>query len=102
MELGKVVGSVVSTVKDRKLEGRKLLLVNLVDPKLKPGSNNVVAVDTVGAGVGEVVILVRGSSARQARNMDVVPTDTSIIGIVDALELEGEIVYRKYPSESSK
>ena len=97
MELGKVVGTVVATVKDRKLEGRKLLLVGLVDPELQPIKSHLIAVDTVGAGVGELVIVVRGSSARQAKNMDVVPTDTSIIGIIDALELEGRLVYQKYP-----
>ena len=96
MEIGKVVGTVVSTIKDKKLLGSKLLIVNLVSPDGKPTSNHVVAVDTVGAGTGELVIIVRGSSARQARDMDTVPTDTCIIGIIDTLEYEGKVVFQKY------
>ena len=99
MELGNVVGNVVSTVKDKKLSGSKLLLVNLVSPDGKPTSSHVVAVDTVGAGTGELVILVRGSSARQADQMEAVPTDTCIIGIVDSLEYQGKQVYQKYPEQ---
>ncbi len=96
MELGKVVGTVVSTVKDEKLSGSKLLIVNLITADNKPTKNHVVAVDTVGAGVNEIVICVRGSSARMAQNMDTVPTDTSIIAIVDSLEVDGDILYQKY------
>ena len=96
MELGKVVGTVVSTVKDQKLAGSKLLVVNLVAADGTPTQNHVVAVDTVGAGAGEMVLLVRGSSARQARNMENVPTDTSIIAIVDALEIGGKMVFQKF------
>lgn len=98
MEIAKVVGTVVSTVKDKKLSGSKLLIVNLVTADGKSTANHVVAVDTVGAGTGELVIIVRGSSARQARNMETVPTDTSIIGIIDTLEYEGKVVYQKYQS----
>jgi len=95
VELGKVVGTVVSTVKDPKLQGSKLLIVNLMQPDGTLGKSHVVAVDTVGAGVEEVVIIVRGSSARQAKGMETVPTDTSIIGIVDTLEYQGTIVFQK-------
>lgn len=95
MELGKIVGTVVATAKDEKLAGTKLLLVNLVGPDMKPTASHVVAVDTVGAGVGELVLIVRGSSARQARQMETTPTDTSIIGIVDTLEYEGRVVFQK-------
>ncbi len=101
MELGKVVGTVVSTVKDGKLAGSKLLVVNLVNIDATPTKSYVVAVDTVGAGIGELVIIVRGSSARQAKNMDTVPTDTSIIGIVDTLELEGKVVFQKFVTQLS-
>ena len=96
MELGVVVGTVVSTVKDTKLSGSKLLIVNLVTGEGKPTKNHVVAVDTVGAGIDEMVFIVRGSSARQAQNMDNVPTDTSIVGIVDTLEYQGKVVFRKF------
>jgi microcompartment protein CcmK/EutM len=96
VEIGKVVGTVVSTVKEPKLNGSKLLIVTLVNIDTTPTKNYVVAIDTVGAGMGEMVILVRGSSARQAKNMETVPTDTSIIGIIDSLEVEGKEVFKKY------
>lgn len=95
MELGRVVGTVVSTAKVEKLTGQKLLLINLVNPDVKPTSSYVVAVDGVGAGRDEIVIVVRGSSARQAEGMQSVPTDASIIAIVDSLELQGKMVYQK-------
>jgi len=95
MELARVEGTVVSTAKVDRLLGYKLLLVNLVGPDTKPTSNYVVAVDTIGAGKGEIVIVVRGSSARQAKSLQSVPTDTSIIAIVDSIELNGEIVFDK-------
>lgn len=96
MELGKIVGTVVSTIKDKKLAGNKLLIVNLISADTTPSKNHVVAVDTVGAGMGEIIICVRGSSARQAINMDNVPTDTAIVAIVDSLEMNGKIVFQKY------
>ncbi|MBC7186253.1 MAG: EutN/CcmL family microcompartment protein [Calditrichaeota bacterium] len=96
MEIARVVGTVVSTCKDEKLDGSKLLIVNLLTPEVKPTSTYLVAVDTVGAGEGEVVLIVRGSSARMAKNMTTTPTDTSIIGIVDTLEVEGKVVFQKF------
>ncbi|MDZ7316511.1 MAG: EutN/CcmL family microcompartment protein [candidate division KSB1 bacterium] len=95
MEIGRVVGTVVSTAKVDRLIGQKLMLVNVVNPDLKPTSNYVVAVDGVGAGANEIVIVVRGSSARQAQMLQNVPTDASIVAIVDAIELGGQIVYQK-------
>jgi microcompartment protein CcmK/EutM len=95
MELGRVEGTVVSTAKVDRLKGYKLLLVNLVGPDTKPTSNYVVAVDTVGAGKDEVVIVVRGSSARQAQTLKSVPTDTSIVAIVDSIELKGKVIFDK-------
>jgi ethanolamine utilization protein EutN len=95
MELGRVEGTVVSTAKTGRLKGYKLLLVNLIGPDTAPGSNHVVAVDSVGAGEGEVVIVVRGSSARQVDDMSSVPTDTSIVAIVDSIEYKGKLVFRK-------
>jgi ethanolamine utilization protein EutN len=96
VEIARVVGTVVSTCKDEKLDGSKLLIVNLLTPEVKPTSTYLVAVDTVGAGEGEVVLIVRGSSARMAKNMTTTPTDTSIIGIVDTLEVEGKVVFQKF------
>lgn len=95
MELGRVEGTVVSTAKTARLKGFKLLLVNLIGPDTKPSGNHVVAVDAVGAGVGEVVIIVRGSSARQVDQLANIPTDTSIVAIVDSIELQGKTVFTK-------
>ncbi len=96
MELGRVEGNVVSTAKTSRLKGFKLMLVNLVGPDTSPTSNHVVAVDAVGAGVGELVIVVRGSSARQVDQLANIPTDTSIVAIVDTIELRGKVVYSKH------
>ena len=95
MELGRVEGAVVSTAKVEQLKGQKLLLVNIIGPDAKPSDSHVVAVDTVGAGRGEVVIVVRGSSARQTKSLHAVPTDASIVAIVDSVELRGKIVFDK-------
>ncbi len=95
MELGRVEGTIVSTAKTDRLKGFKLLLVNLIGPDTKPTNNYVVAVDSVGAGEGEVVIVVRGSSARQVDQLSNVPTDTSIVAIVDSIELRGATVFKK-------
>ncbi len=95
MELARVEGTIVSTVKAEKLKGHKLLLVNMLGPDTSPTDNHVVAIDSVGAGEGEVVIIVRGSSARQTSGLANVPTDTSIVAIVDSIEFKGNIVFRK-------
>lgn len=95
MELAVVQGSVVATVKAEKLKGRKLLILNIAGPDAKPTNTFVVAVDTVGAGEGEMVLLVRGSSARQSSDLAAVPTDASIIAVVDAVEWNGRTVFKK-------
>lgn len=100
MELARVEGKIVSTAKQDKLRGYKLLLLNLVGPDAKPTENYIVAVDTVGAGPGEIVIAVRGSSARQAEGLADVPSDTSIVAIVDSVERNGETLYNKNLPES--
>ena len=95
MELARVEGKIVSTAKTDRLKGFKLLLLNTVQPDMTPKNNYMVAVDTVGAGAGDIVIAVRGSSARQTAVTESVPTDTSIIAIVDTIELQGELLYEK-------
>lgn len=95
MELARVEGTVVATAKNDRLEGYKLLLVNLVEPDLKPTSNFLVAVDSVGAGDDEIVIVVRGSSARQSAQLANIPTDTSIVAIIDSIEYRKKIIYKK-------
>ncbi|MBI1357831.1 MAG: ethanolamine utilization protein EutN [Acidobacteria bacterium] len=90
MLLARVVGNVVATKKDPRLEGRKLLILQTVSPQgeLKK-SSYVVAVDTVGAGTRETVIAVQGSSARMAHGLKDIPVDTAVIGIVDKVDLDG-------------
>jgi len=99
MFLAKVEGSVVATKKDAAMEGRKLLLLRpqLVDEKdpskFRQGANTIVAVDSVGAGEGEMVLFCQGSSARLAPNLKAAPVDAVIIGIVDTVDVLGKKVY---------
>ena len=82
MNLGKVVGTVVSTQKESSMDGLKFMLVKHVDPEGKETGGNVVAVDAVGAGVGEYVLICTGSSARQTQATDKKPCDAVIMAIV--------------------
>ena len=99
MFLAKVEGSIVATKKDAAMEGRKLLLLRpqLVDEKdptkFRQGVNTIVAVDSVGAGEGEMVLFCQGSSARLAPNLKAAPVDAVIIGIVDTVDVLGKKVY---------
>jgi ethanolamine utilization protein EutN len=99
MFLAKVEGSVVATKKDANMTGRKLLLIRpqLVDDKdpgrFKPGSNTIVAVDSLGAGEGEMVLFCQGSSARLAGGLREAPVDAVIIGIVDVVDVMGKQIY---------
>ena len=99
MFLAKVEGSVVATKKDPSMEGRKLLLLRpqLVDDKdptkFRPGMNTIVAVDGLGAGIGEMVLFCQGSSARLAPNLKEAPVDAVVIGIVDVVDVLGKQVY---------
>ncbi len=87
MILGRIIGTVVATRKDEKLAGQKLLVVRTLDPETGKEEGYSVAIDTVGAGVGETVICVSGSSARLATGMKDHPVDTAIVGIVDTIKL---------------
>jgi ethanolamine utilization protein EutN len=99
MFLAKVEGAVVSTKKDPNMSGRKLLLLRpqLVDEKdptkFRAGSNTIIAVDTVGAGIGELVMFCQGSSARLANGLREAPVDAVIIGIVDVVDVLGKEIY---------
>jgi ethanolamine utilization protein EutN len=90
---------VVATKKDPAMNGRKLLLLRpqLVDEKdparFRPGVNTIIAVDSVGAGVGEMVLFCQGSSARLAPNLKDAPVDAVIIGIVDSVDVLGKQIY---------
>ena len=99
MFLARVEGAVVATKKEASMSGRKLLLVRpqLVDDKdptkFKNGQNTIVAVDTVGAGIGEMVMFCQGSSARLAAGLRDCPVDAVIIGIVDSVDVLGKEIY---------
>jgi ethanolamine utilization protein EutN len=99
MFLAKVEGAVVATKKDPAMSGRKLLLLRpqLVDEKdpakFRPGVNTIVAVDSVGAGTGELVLFTQGSSARLAPGMKDAPVDAVIIGIVDSVDVLGKQIF---------
>jgi microcompartment protein CcmK/EutM len=88
MQLARVVGTVVATRKDPRLEGKKLLVVKIMTPDGKETSTYLVAVDTVDAGFRETVLIVQGSSARMAAECKDRPVDTAIIGVVDAVHLD--------------
>jgi microcompartment protein CcmK/EutM len=88
MILGRVVGTVVATRKDPRLEGHKLLVIKPVSPDGKDESGYVIAVDTVGAGNRELVFTVAGSSARMADGCKDKPVDCVIVGIVDEVSMD--------------
>ena len=91
MILARVVGTVVATRKDPRLVSSKLLVARPMDPQGKAEGNYLVAVDTVDAGVGELVLIVSGSSARMASGMKDCPVDAAIVGIVDHVDVaEGQ------------
>lgn len=100
MILARVEGSVVATKKCGKMTGSKLLFVRpmVVDSAeakvLRPGSNTLVAVDALGAGEGELVLIVQGSSARLAMDNKDVPVDAVVVGIVDTVDLDKTVLYR--------
>ena len=95
MLLGRVEGTLVASRKEPRMEGLKLLVVRQLQADGSDGSGYVVAVDAVGAGVGEVVMYATGSSARQTEATDQKPCDAVIMAIVDTWELEGTEVYSK-------
>ncbi len=96
MVLAKVVGTVVSTNKEPKIEGIKFLILEKIDPKTMKGLKDyVVAMDSVGAGQGEIVFYASGSSSRMTRVTEGKPSDAAITAIVDNIELDGSLVYSK-------
>ena len=106
MKLGKIVGTVVSTQKDHKIESLRLYIVRdlsvssnskvaLSKKHLEEKASFVVAADSVGAGVGEVVLYASGSSARQTNMTQNRPIDATIMAIVDQIDMEGNLLYNK-------
>jgi len=84
MQLARVIGTVIATVKNDSLEGRKFLIVQSLDKDLGPQGKPLVAVDSVGAGVGELVFWCRGKEASFPFKRENTPTDCTIVGIVDS------------------
>lgn len=101
MFLAKVIGNVVSSQKDDKLTGNKLLVLRPLTiegknpPKFAEGKNTVVAVDNCGAGVGQLVLFTQGSSARRATGMKELPIDAAVIGLVDKVEAHSKKIFDK-------
>ena len=100
MILARVEGSIVATKKNPKMKGRKLLVVRpvLVEPGngggLKSGSNTLVAVDNLGAGDNDLVLVVQGSSARLGMEDKDSPVDAVVIGIIDTIDLNRNVIYK--------
>jgi microcompartment protein CcmK/EutM len=84
MQLARVIGNVVSIVKNESLHGRKFLIVQTLDADLEPKGKPMIALDAVGAGVGELVFWCRGKEASFPFRRDETPTDCTIVGIVDS------------------
>ena len=95
MNLGKVVGTVVASRKESSLDGLRLMLVRHLDEAGKETGGQVVAVDAVGSGPGEIVLVATGSSARQTQATDKRPCDAVIMAIVDSWDVGGDVKYRK-------
>ena len=95
MLMGKVIGTVVASQKDYRLEGLKLLLLEQVSPDMKSTGSTVVAVDSVGAGIDEIVLYAAGSSARLTDVTENKPVDTVIVAIVDTVHQLGKVTYQK-------
>jgi ethanolamine utilization protein EutN/carbon dioxide concentrating mechanism protein CcmL len=92
MKMGRVLGAVVASRKDEKLQGLKLLVVQNLDLELGNERGYVVAADAVGAGAGEVVLYATGSSARQTTRTDGRPVDAVIMAIVDEYDVGGAVI----------
>lgn len=95
MLIGKVVGTVVATRKDEKLENLRFMVVKQVSIEGQEPGGYVVAVDAVGSGVGEYVLYATGSSARQTVLTDKRPCDAVIMAIIDTWEVDGQVLYQK-------
>ena len=101
MQVAKVVGTVVSTNKSEKLTALKLLLVQPLEIRtMKEKGGVLIAIDAVGAGPDEVVMLVAGSSSRQTALTDNIPTDLAIVAIIDYIDLGEERIFEKYSVSS--
>lgn len=87
MELGTVIGSVWATKKSESITGQKLLVIDLIKERKREQESLIVAADVIGAGIGDLVLLCRGNSARLAAGGDHAPIDVAVVGIVDSLDI---------------
>ena len=95
MRIALVIGSTISTIKDEVIRGRKLLIVRNADTEGNVTGEPYIAVDTVSAGTGDLVMITDGSSARYTNQTTNAPVDAVIVGVIDSLELGGSVSYRK-------
>jgi ethanolamine utilization protein EutN len=96
VKVGRVVGTVVSTISSPAFEGRTLLLCDLLDAAGVPDGSYLICVDTVGSGAGEAVLIIdEGNSARQVLGMSTAPVRAVVVGIIDQLIVDGELVIRE-------
>lgn len=95
MHIGRVIGTIVATRKDEKLVGTKLMLTQPLNLELLPKGDPLVAVDTVGAGIGELVVFTTGTASRiAARKMDA-PIDAAIVGIIDKIDINKTLLEKE-------
>ena len=92
MQLGRIIGTVVATRKSESLVGNKLLITQPIDMESKPTGKPLIAVDTVGAGIGEIVIYAMGAASRNAADKNDSAIDAAIVGIVDNIDVYKEFV----------
>jgi microcompartment protein CcmK/EutM len=99
MDVGRVAGQVVATVKQTGFQGRTLLVIVPVDlgdvDREGPDESTYIAADYVGAGLGEVVLISRGSAARVEDSTLAVPTDAAVVAIIDSIVVKNKTAYRK-------
>lgn len=92
MWVGKIIGTLVATAKDNSLIGSKLLIVQPIALGSRPAGAPVVAVDTIGSGTGETVLVVEGSSARHVTGNPQSAVDAAIVGIIDSIEIDKSLL----------
>ncbi|WIV12555.1 EutN/CcmL family microcompartment protein [Proteiniborus sp. MB09-C3] len=92
MQLGRVIGTVVATRKSESLVGSKLLITQPIDIDSKPSGKPIIAVDTVGAGIGEIVFYATGTASRNAADKKNAAIDAAIVGIVDNMDVYKELI----------
>ena len=95
MRIARVIGTTISTIKDNRVKGSKLLILRQTDQSGEFVGKPYVAVDLVDAGVGELVLTGHGSSARQTYQTKECPVDAVVIAVIDHLEVVGDVVFRK-------